>query len=268
VIDSHVHLAYWPVAEQLAAHGVEAVVDLAAPSVIADSSIRVISSGPMLTHPNGYPLDAWGSDGYGIGCADAAAVTAAVDKLAASGAQVIKIAGDDDGLDPALYPAAVVAAHAHGLRVAIHALSDASASAAAAAGVDILAHTPVEHLANPAAWQGRAVISTLAAFGGTQAAIDNLRALRAAGATVLYGTDLGNTRELVSSTEIALLKRAGMTDAEITDAMTTVPAAYWHLSFAADTYLLLDRDSRTDASALAHPTSVYVRGKLASCAGC
>lgn len=268
VIDSHVHLAYWSVADQLAAHGVEAVVDLAAPTVIADSSIRVISSGPMLTHPNGYPLDAWGSDGYGIGCADAAAVTAAVDKLAASGAQIIKLAGDEDGLDPSLYPAAVSAAHAHGLKVAIHALSDASATSAAAAGVDILAHTPTEHVSNPAAWTGRAVISTLAAFGGSQTAIDNLRALRAAGVTVLYGTDLGNTRELVSSTEISLLKKAGMTDAEITDAMTTTPAAYWHLAFPADTYLVLDRDPRTDATALAHPTSVYVHGKLASCAGC
>ena len=25
----------------------------------------------MLTHPNGYPLDQWGSDGYGTGCDDA-----------------------------------------------------------------------------------------------------------------------------------------------------------------------------------------------------
>lgn len=268
VIDSHVHLAYWPVADQLEARGVEAVVDLAAPTVIANQPIRVISSGPMITRPNGYPLDAWGSDGYGVGCADAAAVTAAVNHLADQNAHVIKIAGDDDGLDPSLYAAVVTAAHARNLKVAIHALSDASVVAAAAAGVDILAHTPVEPLSNPAAWKGRAVISTLAAFGGTQAAIDNLRALRAAGATVLYGTDLGNTRELVSTTEIALLRKAGLSDGDIVDAMTTAPAAFWGFALEANTYLVLDRDPRGDATALAHPTQVFVRGKLAPCAGC
>jgi hypothetical protein len=45
------------------------------------------------------------------------------------------------------------------------------------------------------AWRGRAVISTLSAFGGATATIENLKALRAAGVTVIYGTDLGNTRD-------------------------------------------------------------------------
>ena len=46
-----------------------------------------------------------------------------------------------------------------------------------------------------------AVVSTLAAFGGSPAAVDNLRRLHAAGATVLYGTDLGNTRDAGPSAE-------------------------------------------------------------------
>ena len=72
------------------------------------------------------------------------------------------------------------------------------------------------------------MISTLAAFGGSDEAIDNLRRLHAAGVTVLYGTDLGNLRiEGPSQDEIALLRRAGLTTEEITAAMSTVPARFW-----------------------------------------
>ncbi len=274
VIDSHVHLAFWAVADKLAAAGVEGVVDLAAPerTLGAASSIRVIAAGPMLTHAGGYPLDAWGSDGYGTPCADAACAMATVERLKSRGAGVIKIAGDDDGLDPGLYGVVVTAAHARGMKVAIHAFSEASCAAAAAAGVDVLAHTPVEPLspATIAAWKGRAVISTLAAFGGRPSAIENLRALRAAGATVLYGTDLGNLRDPgISSDEIALLAKAGLDGAAIVDAMTTAPAAYWGFPFGIAagreaTFLELAGDPRADLAALATPTAIYVRGQRVS----
>jgi hypothetical protein len=261
IVDSHVHLAYEPVAAQLAKHGVLAVVDLAAPEATLGQPqpITVLAAGPMLTHAGGYPLDAWGSAGYGAGCDDAACVTATIDRLAAHGARVIKLALDDDGLAPALVPVAVTAAHAHHLKVAVHALSDASAALAASAGADILAHTPVERLADTtvAAWRGRAVISTLAAFGGSPTAIDNLARLRAAGATVLYGTDLGNTHDDgPSADEVALLRRAGLDDAAITAAMTTTPIAFWGLDVASS-YLVLDGDPRHDVRQLLHPREVW-----------
>jgi imidazolonepropionase-like amidohydrolase len=271
VVDSHVHLAYWDVADRLAASGVGAAVDLAAPERDAvPTELHVLSSGPMLTHVDGYPLDAWGSDGYGIGCADAACVTRTVEHLAGKGVRVIKLALDGDGLDPALVPVAVSAAHAKQLPVAAHALSDASAMLAAQSGVDILAHTPTEPLAaaTVAAWGNRTVISTLAAFGGAASTVENLRQLRAAGATVLYGTDLGNTREAgPSAAEIDLLRSAGLDDAAITAAMTTAPLAYWKLPLAEvaagaeATFLVLDADPRTDAEALVSPREVWLRGK-------
>jgi hypothetical protein len=270
MIDSHVHLALYPVADQLAQTGVLGAVDLAAPerTLAAPSPISIVAAGPMLTHPGGYPLDAWGADGYGVDCGDAATAKAIVDRLAAAGARVVKVALDEDGLDPKLLPAVVEAAHAHRMKVAAHALSDASAAAAAAAGVDVLAHTPVEPLrdATVAAWRGRTVISTLAAFGGSPPAIENLRRLRAAGATVLYGTDLGNLRDAgPSAQEIELLRRAGLDDASIVDAMTTAPAAFWGFDFklapgAPATFLVLDRDPRRDASALLAPKVVWNRG--------
>ena len=110
-------------ADELVRSGVEAVVDLGAPEATlgATTSLHVLAAGPMLTHDRGYPLDAWGRDGYGIGCADAACVTTTIDRLAREGARVIKVAGDDDGLDPALIPVAIEGAHAHHLKVAVHA---------------------------------------------------------------------------------------------------------------------------------------------------
>lgn len=271
IIDSHVHLAIWPVANELARTGVAAVVDLAAPerALSTRAPIRVIAAGPMLTSPDGYPLDSWGSDGYGIGCADEASVRAAIDRLAAAGTRVVKLAVDDNGLDPALVPIAIDVAHAKQMKVAVHALSNASAARAAAADADILAHTPVEPLSDDTIqrWRGKAVISTLAAFGGSDAAIENLRRLRAGGVTVLYGTDLGNLRDAgPSAAELQLLARAGLDDAAIVDSMTTAPAKFWGLPFGITvgseaSFLVLDRDPRRNAATLLAPREVWLRGR-------
>jgi hypothetical protein len=235
IVDSHVHLAFDPVADQLAVHGVKAVVDLAAPERMlgAKYPIRVIQSGPMLTHPDGYPLDAWGADGYGIGCDTSECVDQTIARLKGEGAGLIKIAMDDDGLAKPLVAQAIKDAHARGLKVAVHALTNEGAWTAGSLGADVLAHTPLEPISEQtvAAWArpgGRAVISTLAAFGGSDTVIDNLRKLRAAGLTVLYGTDLGNLRvDGPSDEEMALMRKAGMTDDEVRASMTTVPWHFW-----------------------------------------
>ena len=110
------------------------------------------------------------------------------------------------------------------------------------------------------------MISTLAAFGAP-AAIDNLRKLRAAGCIILYGTDLGNLRDAgPSAAEIHLLEEAGLDNAAITAAMTTVPAKFWGVptKIAATneaSFLLLDRDPRLDAHTLLTPRDVWLRGR-------
>jgi hypothetical protein len=238
IVDSHVHRAYYPVADELAANGVRAAVDLAAPESALGVTypLRVIQSGPMLTRPGGYPLDSWGAAGYGIGCASVECIGAMIERLERRGARVIKIALDDNGLPPDLARIAIAEAHRRKLLVAVHALGDASALLAAELDADVLAHTPVESLSGDtvAAWRRasergqRAVISTLAAFGGTDAAIGNLSRLRGAGVVVLYGTDLGNLRVAgPSDEEIALLRRAGLDDAAISTAMTSAPWQFW-----------------------------------------
>ncbi|MFT3696091.1 MAG: hypothetical protein QM831_23335 [Kofleriaceae bacterium] len=267
VVDSHVHLSILPVGNALLKHGVGIVFDLAAPERTLGHStekLEVRAAGPMLTHPNGYPLDSWGRDGYGIGCADAACVKTTIDRLVTENVAVIKIAGDDDGLDPALIPVAVEAAHAHQLKVVIHALSNAGALVGAKAGCDVLAHTPTEPLSDETieAWRGRAVITTLAAFGAP-AAVDNLRKLRAAGVTILYGTDLGNLQvDGVSKEELQLMREAGLDDSAIVDAMVTTPYKFWGLDDRSDgdTYLVLRADPRRDANTLLEPLVVYFHG--------
>jgi imidazolonepropionase-like amidohydrolase len=274
-VDSHVHLMYLPRAAEMAAGGVAGVVDLAAPVAIFETSLaplRAVAAGPMITAVQGYPTQSWGSGGYGRECADAAAAVAAVDQLHALGAGVIKlpITGAPQ-LDDAALKAATDRAHELGLPVVSHALGDDQARRAALAGVDVLAHTPTEPLspATVKAWSGRAVISTLRAFGGSQATLANLKALRDAGATVLYGTDFGNTSTPgIDPGELMLMQQAGLTPREIVASGTSAAATRWRglgalggIEVGKDASLLvLAGDPLSDPTILAAPTSVYIRG--------
>lgn len=268
VIDSHVHLQLERVADDLARAGVVAAVDLGAPmaSVGIDGPVEVLHAGPMLTRPGGYPINAWDPGGYGHGCDTETCVHAAVAAIAVKGGRVIKLVVGDAGLATDLIPMAVAAAHGRGMKVAVHALDDAGARAAADAGCDVLAHTPLERLDDQtvAAWggRGRAVISTLAAFGGGADAVENLRRLQAADVTVLYGTDLGNLREIgVPREELRLLGEAGLDGPAIVAAMTSAPAAFWGIALPASTYVVLARDPAADPTAYVEPVEVWVEGK-------
>jgi len=273
-IDSHVHLAYLPIGPMLARGGVGAAVDLASPLefLAADHApLHLLGSGPMITRTAGYPTTSWGRDGYGLECDDAARCTAAVELVHARGARVVKVPlAGPPVLDDDTFAAVVARAHALGMKVATHALDDESARRAARLGVDVLAHTPVEPLSDDTvqAWRSRAVVSTLRAFGGAASTVDNLRRLRAAGATVLYGTDLGNTSiPGIDRAELALLSSAGLDGDAILASATSAPAAYWGFAGLgavtpgrAASLLVLDRDPRRSLDALAAPVEVWLEG--------
>ncbi|MEO6599662.1 MAG: amidohydrolase family protein [Polyangiaceae bacterium] len=278
-IDSHVHLAYYPEgAPELASNGVVAVLDLAAPleSLKVDHApLRVLNAGPMITAPRGYPLNSWGAGGYGLAVATPTAGADAVEALIKAGVSAVKVPlTSAPTLDDATVKAVVGAAHAHGLKVYTHALEDENAARAAADGVDVLAHTPTEALseATLAAWQSRTVISTLSAFGGGTAAVQNLKALRQRGTRVLYGTDFGNTRlTTIQGPEIALLSAAGLDGSSIVRAGTSVPAQFLGLTDLGSlevgkraSFLVLAADPALDPQTLSQPVAVYVDGALLS----
>ncbi len=273
-IDSHVHLVYDPRPSELARGGIAGVVDLAAPLSVFETDwgvLRAVRSGPMVTAVGGYPTTGWGSNGYGLECADAAEAEAAVDELVARGAGVIKLPVTGGAqLDDAALAAAVARARVHGVPVVSHALGDSEATRAAQAGADVLAHTPTGALGHDAValWGDRTVISTLRAFGSGATAVSNLGALHEAGATVLYGTDFGNSRTAaIDAAELRLLQDAGLSGAEILAAGTSVPAAYWGLDDLgslepgkAASLLVLSADPLLDPSTLGSPAAVYLDG--------
>lgn len=286
-IDSHVHLAYRFSAPELARGGIAAAVDLAAPMAFLTKDmrpLRTILAGPMVTALTGYPTRSWGSDGYGLEISGVQAARAAVDRLHVAGARVIKLpVGDATGggaLSMAKNPsilsdqemkAIAEQAHAYGMRVVAHALNDIDVLRAAVAGVDVLAHTPTDPLSDPTvqAWAGRAVISTLAAFPDLTEPAENLRRLRAGGATVLYGTDMGYTTfPGINPQELELLGQAGLDNEAILAAGTTVPAQFWGFGDGLGTlaaghaasFLILDADPQRDLLTLSRPVAVYLDG--------
>jgi imidazolonepropionase-like amidohydrolase len=152
----------------------------------------------------------------------------------------------------------------------VQALGAADAARAIASGADIFAHTPVETL--PAeqitAWGSRAVVGTLSAFGGGSAAAANLRALADAGALVLYGTDLGNSRVAgIQLAELEALASAGFTGNEIVHSGTDRAADFWGMHelgrLAPDkraSFLVLAEDPNVTPSALVTPRTIVIGG--------
>ena len=284
VVDAHVHLSVaGPLPEVVKAElaaGVAGVLDLGEPEKLlpalgALGPLRVKFAGPLLTAPKGYPTQSWGKDGYGGEVASAAAAKAAVDRLAAAGASIVKLAFDGRYalLEPAVARAAVEAAHERKLKVACHALQVAMVRRALEAGCDVLAHTPAEplppDLVREIGARKLVVVSTLKAFGGSPELVANLKALKAAGARVVYGTDLGNqgTAPGVDAGELALLASAGLTAPEIVSAATSAAAAFagFHdlgvISPGKSASLLaLPTDPLLDASALSLPSWVLIDG--------
>ncbi|MCB9651454.1 MAG: amidohydrolase family protein [Deltaproteobacteria bacterium] len=288
VVDAHAHLTYvnrtygpanrcpglpepCTVQDALLQAGVAAAVDLASPlDALPTGRLRVAYSGPMLTAPGGYPTNAWGYDGYGWPLETPEQAEAAVERLAELGVRVLKLPLDTGpALATVTASAAVARAHRLGMTVAAHAPTVAAVEAALALGVDLLAHAPVEPISDALAarWAPRAVVGTLSSFSSGAAAQANLQRLAAAGARVLYGTDLGNgNRPGISAAELAGLT-AALGPAGALEAATAAPAAYFGFDDLgalvpgkAACVLVLAEDPSVDPTALARPLEVLGEG--------
>jgi imidazolonepropionase-like amidohydrolase len=96
--------------------------------------------------------------------------------------------------------------------------------------------------------------------------------LRARGTRVLYGTDLGNTRDTnIQTAELTLLVAAGFDGASIVEAGTSVPAEFLGLTDLGSldvgkraSFLVLSADPSLDPHTLSTPVAVYVDGMMVS----
>ena len=234
IIDAHVHLAFGSL-DGVLRSGLVAVRDLGSPQASANAWRTghrrpagerpvVAVSGPVVTAPGGYPSRTWGANGFATFVFSPANARQVVHRIAASGADVVKIALEpgDGGWpvpEPRVVRAVVEASHDAGLAVVAHALSVEMVRRAVDAGVDELAHTPTERLTESLveriATASIPVVSTLQTFfsaGRGRAAADNAADLHAAGVQLRYGTDLGNdgTRPGVDPRELDRLADTGM----------------------------------------------------------
>jgi imidazolonepropionase-like amidohydrolase len=285
IVDAHVHLAFGSPDAELAG-GLVGVRDLGAPA--ADSKrwrrhpvLAVAGAGPILTAPGGYPSQGWGAGGFAafLGGDPAAQVRA----LAGDGVDLVKVALEPAGgpvPTPAQLRAVVEAAHDAGLAVTAHALSVDMVARALDAGVDELAHTPLEPLptalVDRIAEAGIPVVSTLQCHAGApgRGALRNAAQLVAAGVPLLYGTDLGNggTRPGVDPRELDRLADAGLGREGALRAATAGSAGAAGFGGRAGDgtitvgtparLVLLDHDPLVEPAAWGSPLAVVTGGRL------
>ena len=232
--DHHVHLHLID-EQELAAHGIAAVVDLGGdPIGLArrprEGFPRLAYAGAFLTAPGGYPVGrTWAPPATTREVSDpsrhpgvAGSAATVVDEQASCGASVIKVALNAAAgavLDLETLRSIVWCARERGLPVVAHVEGEGTMRLALDAGVDALAHAPFSEWLDGASI-ARALalrqrwISTLAIHDGLdrERAAINLATFAAAGGEVLYGTDLGNGDRPVGiqPDELAALDAAGL----------------------------------------------------------
>ncbi|MET9633361.1 amidohydrolase family protein [Lentzea sp. NPDC006480] len=251
LIDSHVHLVPGALVQSLNC-GVTTVLDMfsmpdavAAARASGPDAADVRSAGVGATAPGGHPslmYDPFPT----LATADEAARFVA-DRIA-EGSDYLKIFSGVGGLWPSLDPstitALVTAAHSHGLVVVAHVSSTAGLDEVVSAGVDVVAHIPLD-AELPASlverMAGIAVGPTLATVENTlgvdsrpySRAEANVRLLADAGITLLAGTDAPNPGTVFGESlhrELELLARCGLGPAQALAAATSAPARVFGLA--------------------------------------
>ena len=199
-------------------------------------------------------------------------------------------------LKPEIVRAAVEQSHALGKPVFAHPTSLAGLGLAVDSGVDVIVHTTLGErepwdadVVNSMVRKHVAVIPTFELWyyelakeavpaeitdklvGAT---LDELRAFRAAGGEVLFGTDVGYMHGYDTRQEYELMAKAGMSADDILASLTTTPAARWHdhklgrveAGYQAD-LVVLGGDPADDVKNFADVRCVFRAGKLIYASG-
>ncbi|MGZ0077757.1 amidohydrolase family protein [Methylomonas sp. EFPC1] len=230
-IELHAHLSYQHVpTDTVLRHGITTVRDVGGPlhqPYGGDGSLRLMTSGPIITAPAGYPIPNLGETDIAMPVADEQQARQAVRKLVAGGAVVIKVALEPGGeagapwsgghthahsqdprskahdkphswpmLAPAVLAAIVDEAHLVGRRVAAHLAEPKGAQLALDAGVDEWAHAPCDRLPDAqlqrAAAQQVRIVGTIDTLSKCPGLSSNVRRLAELGAEFLYGAEIAH----------------------------------------------------------------------------
>ncbi|MGR8930080.1 MAG: amidohydrolase family protein [Gammaproteobacteria bacterium] len=235
-IELHAHLHFRQVpADVVLRHGVTTLRDLGGPLYPpygGDGSLRVMTSGPIITAPAGYPIPSLGELGIAISVADEAQARQAVQNLVAEGAMLIKIAlepGGEQGapwagghghgheesqhhvqhlddkqarlgqwalLSESIVKVIVAEAHRLNRKVSAHIGETRGAQIALNGGVDEWAHTPCaelpETLLKQAVEQKVKIVSTIDTLSKCPGLASNVKRLAALGAEFLYGAEIAH----------------------------------------------------------------------------
>jgi imidazolonepropionase-like amidohydrolase len=196
---------------------------------------RIVSAGPVITVPGGYPTGRFAELAAPVRSVQEA--VAKVDSLVARGAGVIKIALEtgSEGTLPILsveqVRAIVARAHTHRRLVSAHSHDGRGVAIALAGGVDELAHMPCIDVTRDqiATLVERrvAVVGTLhvgelfirRGLRGCELAATSREFVRQGG-TLLYGTDVPAVQPTLDLTELGLMQRSGMTASRVLRAAT------------------------------------------------
>lgn len=268
-IDLHGHLSFQHVpAETVLRHGITTLRDVGGPLHPprgGDGELRLLTSGPILTAPDGYPIPNLGEQDIAIPIDDEREARETVRKLVDGGAVLIKIAlepGNEAGapwsggghnhahahghrpsaksnwplLPLNLVKAIVDEAHKLNRRVSAHLAEAQGAEIALNAGVDEWAHTPCAALSDQqlqrAVAQQVKIVSTIDTLSKCPGIESNVKRLAALGAEFLYGAEIAHPDIPwgIDGQELLYLQHwAGMDSLDIMRTATSTAGQYLNL---------------------------------------
>ncbi len=264
-IELHAHSTYQKVPhDTLLRHGITTIRDLNGPIHApygGNGKLRVLTSGPSLTTPGGYPIKTFGSSCPSVAVSTEEEARATVRNNIEGGAVIIKVA-----LEPGFIPGApwsggkshspisekrdkhtklwpmlsenIVAAivdEAHKLdrKVIAHVSERKGAEIALNAGVDEWAHMPCdtipEEILKRAVDQGVIIITTMDTLARCPGTFINARALHSMGAEFLYGAEVGHSdipRGIDAQELIYIMQMTGKPMAELLQLATSKAGEY------------------------------------------
>lgn len=226
-IELHAHTAVQNLPQDVVLrHGITTVRDVGGPLLAptgGDGNLRLVTAGPIITAPGGYPIPVFGH-GRHAGHGDLAAPVETADQarelvrhLVAGGANVIKIAlepGGEEGapwttghpastpppwpvLSEEIVSAVVEEAHGLGKKVATHVGENQGVALALATGVDEWVHVPCmeisDELLSQAVTQGVKIVTTIDTLSHCPGIHSNTMRLARLGASFLYGAEIAHT---------------------------------------------------------------------------